>query len=141
MVSKSAKWALSLRSLIRGFTLLELIIVVITIAILVSLAVPQYSKAVERAREKEAIANLKLIQAAEKIYKLENTVFYAPQGDINSINVKLRLDLTTVTWRYTISGNVNNFTARGIRTIWGARTYWINQYGYEPTCNGGGCPP
>jgi len=97
-----------------GFTLLELITVVIIVAILVAISVPQYLKTVERSYDKEAIANLKLIKAAQKIYKLEYLVYYgAPNQDlINLINLNLRLDLNESVWDYYIvSGGVgqNNF--------------------------------
>ena len=51
-----------------GFTLLELMIVVIIIGILVTIALPMYTKAVERGRMAEAYANLGGIRNSEIRY-------------------------------------------------------------------------
>ena len=68
-----------------GFTLVEIIIVVIIIGILTTLAMPQYAKIQEKALDNEAKANLVLIQAAENLYKIESSAFYAASGaDLNS---------------------------------------------------------
>ena len=47
-----------------GFTLIELLMVVIIIAVLVSIGVPQYTKAIERSRATEAMAMVKVINDA-----------------------------------------------------------------------------
>lgn len=61
----------------KAFTLMELIIVVIIVAILAAIGLPFYFKAVERARVKEAISQLKLIQAAEDMRLLETNHYLA----------------------------------------------------------------
>lgn len=53
---------------IRGFTLLEILIVVVIVGILASLAIPQYQKSVEKAKGSEAIANLNILRGAELRY-------------------------------------------------------------------------
>ena len=55
----------------KGFTLMELLIVVIIIGILAALAIPQYTKTIERAHWAEAIDNLGQIRSAEIRYYAE----------------------------------------------------------------------
>ncbi len=51
----------------RGFTLIELIVVVIIVAILATFALPQYLKAAERARGAKAKHAVSLIAQAEEM--------------------------------------------------------------------------
>ena len=56
-----------------GFTLLELLMVVVIIAILASIALPQYIRAAEKARATEALTALGAIRQAEFRYKALHT--------------------------------------------------------------------
>jgi len=67
----------------RGFTLLELIIVIIVLGILATLGFTQYTRVVERGRTAEAKEVLGQIRTAEQAYYLE----YGDYGDILNINV------------------------------------------------------
>ncbi len=56
-----------------GFTLIELLVVVLIIGILASVAMPQYTKAVERARTREVVSNLRTIKDQVKMALLTNS--------------------------------------------------------------------
>lgn len=146
----------------KGFTLIELIIVVMIIVILAGIALPQFSKTKEHAIGKEAIANLKLIAAAEKIYRMEAVTGYypIPAGIVNdtggnaAINTNLRLSIplgsaplyTNRNWSYSITDNNTvvpptfSSTASRVSGPYSSCQYSINQSQDEPVVASGTCP-
>src|SRR5437899_12964479 len=56
----------------KGFTLVEIMIVVLIIGILLAIAVPNFIKARETSRAKSCVANLKQIDSAKEQYAMDN---------------------------------------------------------------------
>lgn len=87
-----------------GFTLVEVIVIVVVIGILASFAMPQYAKTQEKSLDNEAKANLILIQAAENLYITESDGFYAAAGSTAhaDLNKELSINLPPAggKWNY-----------------------------------------
>lgn len=64
-----------------GFTLLELVVVIIIIAVLASLGFSQYTKVVEKMRSAEAKSNLGLLRKLQLGYYMENGVYASIEVD------------------------------------------------------------
>ena len=68
-----------------GFTLTEILIVVVIVGVLATLALPVLVKTLEKAKIGEATSNLNLIRTGQKIYFLEHGFF---SGDIPNLNIE-----------------------------------------------------
>lgn len=122
-----------------GFTVLEIIVVLVIISVLLAMAITQYSGAKDTALEREATSNLKLIAAAERVYRLE-TGSYVNASNASLINnyLNLMLPLNNSKWNYSVVGaNVTNFTAK-VNNLRTNRTICINET-VDDTFRGGGC--
>lgn len=114
-----------------GFTLTEILIVVIIIGILATLALPTLVKTLEKAKLGEAASNLNLIRTGEKIYFLENSFF---TNDIGSLNIE-DPNSGAKYFDYTIpSADSSDFTARADRKNTAPSPY--STYYYDIDKNG-----
>lgn len=68
-----------------GFTLIEIMIVVLIIGILLAIAVPNFIQARDSSRTKSCIANLKQIDAAKQQYAMDNKL--AGTASVTSSNL------------------------------------------------------
>jgi prepilin-type N-terminal cleavage/methylation domain-containing protein len=125
----------------KGMALIEIIIVVIIISIIATMGLINYSGVREDSLDKEARANLKLIQTAEKLYHIEfNPYYYPTTGATNNIalindNLKLSLPSATPKWTYQLDNGGN---AVATRVGSGGRQWTLTIGADDPTCTG--CP-
>ena len=78
---------------IKGFTLLELLIVVLIIGILAAIALPQYKRAVEKSKMSEAVTIVKTIAQAHQRYYMINGVYLGCK-DIDNLDIDLNTSNT-----------------------------------------------
>ena len=95
----------------RGFTLIELMIVVAVVAILAALAITQYGKQVRKARRAEAKQNIAAVAMAEEKYRMNNASYgtcalvLAPGDTCTTLNTRLKNYNMAVT-----SNNATSYT-------------------------------
>jgi prepilin-type N-terminal cleavage/methylation domain-containing protein len=89
-----------------GFTLTELLLVVVVMGILAGFAIPNYTRSIRRARARDAINNLTAIHAAQVIFKSLNGTFQICNNvtDINNINGAGSLNVIESGATYTCTG-------------------------------------
>lgn len=99
----------------KGFTLIELMIVVEIIAILAAIAVPNYIRTRIQANEASAVASLRVILDAQNSY---NTQYYVYATDLASLTTEDPPFLTGGDWTaakngytYRVEGDTLNFVA------------------------------
>ena len=69
----------------KSFTLIELLIVVLIVGILATVALPQYTKVIERTRSVEPVTLMSAIKKAEILYYLE---FSRYTGNVWSLDIE-----------------------------------------------------
>ena len=100
----------------KGFTMLEILIVIIIIAILATFAIPQYLKASQRAIASEAVTSIGAIRGALARYYQE---YNQLTEDLDSLDVNNPEDVPNANFGYEITGTadgIDNYviTATGV---------------------------
>ena len=131
-----------------GFTLMELMVVLIILGAITAIALPKYTQSLAAATERRAINNLYLIHSAEKTYYANYNDYWPPNGpiyDLAQINTALGLNILAGGDTYTCRfkpGPSNGYTCKAL--------FYNSSYelsiieaavgNTNPCCSVGSCP-
>jgi prepilin-type N-terminal cleavage/methylation domain-containing protein len=99
----------------KGFTLIELMIVVVIVGILAALAIPRFMKAATKAKQAEARGILKQVYTMQKAYFVESDA-YCRDGQVANAGNPLAFAplaieiISSARYDYTMAVNGVNFT-------------------------------
>lgn len=106
----------------KGFTLIELMIVVAIIAIIAAIAIPNLLRSRMQSNESSAIGNLRTIVGAEVAYHAANYTYTADFADLTGATPAF-LDgnwgVPKSGYNFVLAGDANNFTANANAAAYG----------------------
>src|SRR5437588_4399520 len=120
----------------KGFTLVELAVVIVIIGVLAAFGVPRFLKSVERAKAAEAFSYLSAVRAAQERYNARQGTY---ASDLTVLDIKLQAPkyFTVGPVGPGLSGSVQDtwsltLTRTGASAGYGPYTVMCNESGFDP---------
>jgi len=82
-----------------GFTLIEILVVVVILGILASIIVPKIMRRPEEARRTKAIVDIKAIEMALDLYRLDNGVYPSTEQGLEALVTKPTTGVIPKNWK------------------------------------------
>ncbi len=106
----------------KGFTLIELMIVVVIIGLLAAMAIPRFMRVTTKSKQSEAKLVLKQIYTNERAYRQAGIAYFLPAAAASAANPFAFRDIIieiggTALYTYTIAGDANTFTATATSSV------------------------
>ena len=118
----------------KGFTLIELMIVVAIIAIIAAIAIPNLLRSRMQSNESSAIGNLRTIVGSEVAYHAANYEYTADFADLTGATPSF-LDGnwagTKSGYNYVLGGDANNFIANANAAVYGTTDLFLERLGLK----------
>ncbi|UCE35833.1 MAG: prepilin-type N-terminal cleavage/methylation domain-containing protein [Deltaproteobacteria bacterium] len=105
----------------KGFTLIELMIVIAIIGILAAIAIPQFSAYRKRSYNSSATADLRNAATAQEAYYVDEETY---TSNINNLTGSYGLYTSKSVKFYSVAGDVDSYVMRSYHTS-GDKTYRI----------------
>jgi len=127
-------WKSSISGTRKGFTLVELAVVIVIIGVLAAFGVPRFLKSVERTKASEAFAYLAAVRSAQERYIAKEGIYAdavsklditqaAPKNFDNPTDIITSNVASTPKWKLTLTRN-------SATSSWGAYTVCFTQNGF-----------
>jgi type IV pilus assembly protein PilE len=102
----------------KGFTLIEILVTIVVLAVLAAIAFPNFSKAQGKNDARQAITYLRAIRLAEKIYYAKNGV-YLVCADDTAIKSNLGAEIANGKYVFSVAATATTFTAMATASAYG----------------------
>jgi len=105
---------------VRGFTLLEVMVVIVILGILASLVVPNLLGSQERANEQKAVSDITALETSLSLYKMDNYKFPSTEQGLEALTTET--DIEPLPRRFPEGGYVKRLP----KDPWGSEYQLLN---------------
>lgn len=117
----------------RGFSILEVILVLTVMSVLIAFSIPSFQRTVEKAKADIAISNLRAAWAAERFYWLDNRSYCENLSQLVTLDLldsEMIASTTLYTYSVTVSTDGQGFAVTATRV---AGSSWQGSFSIDQT--------